>query len=188
MNALTLPRSSAGPVPLDAVAYQLVQALLAALAEGQAAEPQGVFQSCQALCSHLLGQPAPRETQHKVALSAWQERLAKHTMVEHMAAGIPIAEVAAHCALSRSHFSRAFKKSTGLAPRDWLLQARIERARRLLAETTAPIAEVSLECGFADQSHFTRVFTRATGTTPFNWRRSASTVDRRDSIPVVNRC
>ncbi|WP_213881531.1 AraC family transcriptional regulator [Pseudomonas sp. dw_358] len=181
MNA---PVQIAGsPVPLDAVSYRLIQSLLQALAEGGTAEPQGVFQRCQALCSHLLGQPDVARTQQKVALSPWQERLAKQTMVEHMAVGMPIAQVASECALSRSHFSRAFKKTTGLSPRDWWLQARIERARELLASTQASIAQVSLDCGFADQSHFTRVFTRATGSTPFNWRRSVAGIDRRDSIP-----
>lgn len=170
-----------GPVPLDAVSYRLVQSLLEALAEGRTAEPQGVFQSCQALCSHLLGQPA--RVPQKVALSPWQERLAKRTMVENMAVGMPIAQVASQCALSRSHFSRAFKKTTGLSPRDWWLQARIERAQALLAGSSASIAQVSLECGFADQSHFTRVFTRATGRTPFNWRRGAAGIDRRDINP-----
>ncbi|WPP01578.1 AraC family transcriptional regulator [Pseudomonas sp. HR96] len=182
MNALTTPGPQAGPVPLDAVAYQLLHSLQTALAEGSASAAPGLFAHCQALCSHLLGEPACSVPPAKVALSPWQERLAKRTMIEHMASGMPIAAVAAQCALSRSHFSRAFKKTTGLSPRDWLQQARIERARHLLAASSVPIAEVSLECGFADQSHFTRVFTRATGATPFNWRRAAAAVARRDSI------
>lgn len=191
MNAFATPGRPAGPVPLDAVAYQLLHSLQAALAEGCESEPQSIFEHCQALCAHLLGQPvadSPRaaEPPRRIALSAWQERLAKQIMVEHMANGMPIAAVAAQCALSRSHFSRAFKKTTGLSPRDWLQKARLQRARHLLAASTVSIAEVSLECGFADQSHFTRVFTRATGATPFNWRRTAASVGCTDSIPRDN--
>jgi AraC-like DNA-binding protein len=109
----------------------------------------------------------------RVALSPWQERLAKQTMLAQMPGGLSIAKVASECSLSRSHFSRAFKKATGLAPRDWFLRARLDKAKTLLAESPDPISQISLECGFADQSHFTRVFTRSTGATPFTWRRAA---------------
>jgi transcriptional regulator GlxA family with amidase domain len=173
MHALTL----AAPAALDSVAFQLVRDLAAALAAGNASQQEAVFQTSRALCSHLLsGYPAdvPEASLARVALSPWQERLAKQTMLQQMERGLAIADVARQCSLSRSHFSRAFKKTTGLAPRDWFLQARLERAKALLSQSPASISQISLECGFADQSHFTRVFTRSIGTTPFTWRRAAS--------------
>lgn len=173
MNTLTL----AAPAALDSVALQLVQALATALAQANHAQQEVLYTTSRALCSHLLDRYAGESaeaSQQRVALSPWQERLAKQTMLEHMAHGLSIAEVASQCSLSRSHFSRAFKKTTGMAPRDWFLQARLDKARTLLAESPASISQISLECGFADQSHFTRVFTRSTGTTPFTWRRAAA--------------
>ncbi|MFK3973416.1 helix-turn-helix domain-containing protein [Pseudomonas sp. NPDC087358] len=113
--------------------------------------------------------PAPVE---RVALSPWQERRAKELMSSQMDKGLSIAGIASECSLSRSHFSRAFKKNTGLSPRDWYLQLRLDRAKGLLGESALTISQISLDCGFADQSHFTRVFTRVVGVTPFNWRRS----------------
>jgi len=107
----------------------------------------------------------------RVALAPWQERLAKNIMTTQMAAGLSMARLANECSLSRSHFSRAFKKTTGLAPREWFLNARLAKAKTLLCDPNMPISQISLDCGFADQSHFTRVFTRVVGTTPFNWRR-----------------
>ena len=79
--------------------------------------------------------------------------------------------VAEACKLSVSHFSRAFKVSTGVPPHQWLLTARIERARNLLADSATPLVEVADMCGFADQSHFSRIFARTMGTSPGAWRR-----------------
>lgn len=108
----------------------------------------------------------------RVALSPWQERRAKEIMASHMGRGLSIARIASECSLSRSHFSRAFKKNTGVSPRDWFLRIRLEKAKRLLTESDLSISRISLDCGFADQSHFTRVFTRIIGSTPFSWRRA----------------
>lgn len=173
MNTLTL----AAPAALDSVALQLVQALASALAQANHAQQEALYKTSRALCSHLLSRYAGSTSDaalHRVALSPWQERLAKQTMLEHMAQGLSIADVASQCSLSRSHFSRAFKKATGQSPRDWFLQARLDKPMALLAGSAASISQISLECGFADQSHFTRVFTRSIGTTPFTWRRAAT--------------
>ncbi|WP_277964646.1 helix-turn-helix domain-containing protein [Pseudomonas sp. RIT-To-2] len=170
MNACT----PAPTGPLDPVTLDLLLTLAATLADSDGAQPKALYQHSSALCTHLLvhysdvvAEPAPT----RIALSPWQERRAKQLMQEQMSGDLSIADVARACSLSRSHFSRAFKKATGQAPRDWLLQARIERAKTLLADRALSIAQVGLECGFADQSHFTRVFTRHLGTTPFAWRR-----------------
>lgn len=172
MNVLTL----GAPAALDSIALQLVQALSDALADASHAQQEALYQTSRALCSHLLSRYRSDSDAglQRVALSPWQERLAKQTMLERMARGLSIAEVASQCSLSRSHFSRAFKKTTGLSPRDWFLQARLDKAKTLLAESGVAISHISLECGFADQSHFTRVFTRSIGATPFTWRRAAA--------------
>lgn len=109
-------------------------------------------------------------SQGQAQLSVWQERCAKQLMLKHLDSGIQISAVAQECCLSRSHFSRAFKNTTGHAPRDWLRLARLTRARELLVQTDCSITQVSLECGFADQAHFTRIFSREFGVTPRKWR------------------
>src|SRR5215813_11610747 len=55
----------------------------------------------------------------------------------------------------------------------YLASLRIERARRLLAESDLPIAEVGAEVGYASQSHFTKIFREATGMTPKTFRDAA---------------
>jgi len=68
--------------------------------------------------------------------------------------------------------SRAFRRSMGMPPHRWLVRQRIEQAKALLREGRAPLAEISLACGFADQSHFTRCFSAWTGVSPGRWRRT----------------
>jgi AraC family transcriptional regulator len=74
--------------------------------------------------------------------------------------------------LSVSHFSRAFRRSMGAAPHNWLLTCRVEAAKEKLRDHRLTLSDVALACGFADQSHLTRVFTRIVGVSPGAWRRS----------------
>lgn len=80
-------------------------------------------------------------------------------------------ELAGTVRLSASYFSVAFKATFGLAPHAYIMQRRIAFAKERLAETEHPIAQVALECGFADQAHLSRLFRRFVGVTPSMWRR-----------------
>lgn len=104
-------------------------------------------------------------------LAPWQERRAKEIIDANLCGEIPLARLAQECGLSTGHFSRAFRRSTGVAPHRWLLQRRVEFARDMLRTSGLPLCDVALACGFADQSHFTRVFRDQTGTSPGAWRR-----------------
>jgi len=174
MNAFTQPSTAT----LDAVSYRLIEAFREALCTPDGDAHNAVYQKGLKLCSHLLARYAAPAVAApaKVALAPWQERKAKELMALGMATPLSIAEVAQACALSRSHFSRAFKKNTGMSPRDWLLSARVDRAKELLASSPMPIAQIGEECGFADQSHFTRTFSRLAGCTPLNWRQAQANV------------
>ena len=91
----------------------------------------------------------------------------------HLAAAIDTAQLAHAANLSRSHFARAFRRTQGEPPYAYLRRRRIERAQRLLLTTRATLAQIALDCGFADQCHFTRVFKRLVGATPGIWRQQA---------------
>lgn len=85
---------------------------------------------------------------------------------------IRLSELASLVDLSPSQFGRAFKTSTGTTPHLWHLDARIESAKRLLADHSISLAEIALDTGFSEQSHFTRAFRAATGISPGAWRRA----------------
>jgi AraC-like DNA-binding protein len=104
-------------------------------------------------------------------LATWQERRAKELMSANLQGDVSIADVATECSLSAGHFARAFRRSTGLSPHQWLLQHRIDEAHGLLRDRRLSLAEIACACGFADQSHFTKAYTRLRGITPGAWRR-----------------
>ena len=105
-------------------------------------------------------------------LAPWQEKRSKDMLASDLAGKISLQEVAKACGLSVSHFSRAFRMSTGLAPHAWLLQARVEAAKEMLRQGDTPLSSIALICGFADRSHFTTVFRRRVGLSPSNWRKA----------------
>lgn len=83
---------------------------------------------------------------------------------------VALAAVAEAVGMSYFHFSRAFKQSMGVSPNVYMIEQRIERAKKLLSETELPIAEIALRVGFASQSHFTTTFRRLAWTTPRAFR------------------
>jgi transcriptional regulator GlxA family with amidase domain len=83
---------------------------------------------------------------------------------------VSIVLLAGVACLSPFHFARAFKQSTGVTPRDYLIQRRVERARELLADTNLPISEIAVATGFADQSHCARRFREHVGLSPRDYR------------------
>ncbi|NLS19322.1 helix-turn-helix transcriptional regulator [Rhizobium sp. P40RR-XXII] len=105
-------------------------------------------------------------------LAAWQLRRAVDYIEEHCTRAIRLEELAELTGLSQSHFSHAFKASTGLPPHQWQTQARLERAKHLLLNSEMPLTTVAVETGFADQAHFTRVFRKNVGAAPASWKRS----------------
>ncbi|WP_354106836.1 AraC family transcriptional regulator [Bradyrhizobium sp. LB14.3] len=92
-------------------------------------------------------------------------------LLDDVSADRSVAELAGACGLSAGQFSRAFRRTLGTSPHQWLLEQRIARAKCLLRGKQS-ISEVAFECGFADQSHLTRVFLRKVGMTPGEWRRA----------------
>jgi AraC family transcriptional regulator len=105
-------------------------------------------------------------------LTARQIKRAKEILASNLDGRVPIKEVARECGLSVSHFSRAFRRSVGAAPHNWLLTRRVEVAKEKLRDGRLSLIDVAMACGFADQSHLTRVFTRMAGTSPGAWRRA----------------
>ena len=104
-------------------------------------------------------------------LAPWQVKRARERLASDLGGTLSLQQIAAELGLSVSHFSRAFRISTGLPPHRWLLQQRIAAAKQLLKVRELPLAEIAISAGFANQGHFTRVFSGIVGISPGAWRR-----------------
>ena len=90
----------------------------------------------------------------------------------HLTETITVADLAACAGLSEAHFARAFKQTVGMAPHRFVIERRLERGKRMLADTEDSIAQIAADCGFADQAHFSRAFSQAFGVSPSALRKS----------------
>lgn len=104
-------------------------------------------------------------------LAAWQTNQACERLESDLGGKLSLEKIAAEFGLSVSHFSRAFRVSTGLPPHQWLLRQRVKTAKQLMTVRDLPLSEIAMSAGFANQSHFTRVFSAAVGVSPAAWRR-----------------
>lgn len=86
---------------------------------------------------------------------------------------ITVEQLAEHLSVDISHFSRKFTKKTGVSPKKYILDKRINRAKELLATTDASILEISNSVGYDDQFYFCRIFKKYTGVTPSEYRKTA---------------
>lgn len=84
-----------------------------------------------------------------------------------------VAELARDAGYSADHFSRAFKEALGRTPQEFVVHARVERARQLLAESSLPVGRVAELLGYASPYFFSRQFRQLTGRTPRQHRQGA---------------
>lgn len=150
---------------------------LALITEATAPEPTGKLYSdalAQTLVLHLLKNYSTAncsKASFNGGLSGYRLRRATEFINAHLEQDLSLAEIAAAADLSQFHFARAFRRTTGLTPQQYLMQRRVERAKQLLAIGDLPIVEISLQTGFKNQSHFTTLFRKFTRVTPNAWRK-----------------
>ncbi len=84
-------------------------------------------------------------------------------------------EVASEVGMSRTYFSKLFKRKTGFGFSDYLAGVRITEAARLLTETDLDITTIATQCGYSDSSYFTSVFKKIKGVTPIKYRKASRT-------------
>lgn len=85
---------------------------------------------------------------------------------EYLNQDLSLNELAAMVQMSPTYFGTLFKQSTGLAPHQYIVHQRVNRAKTMLLNSNLPIAEIAIETGFSDQSHLTRHMHRLLGVRP----------------------
>jgi AraC family transcriptional regulator len=123
-----------------------------------------------AIAARLLPD-APKTGTNGGGLAPWQLRRIVEYVEAHTSERIDLGQLATLAGLSQSHFSRAFRSSTGVAPYRWQLDLRIRRAQALLLDARFSLEQVAEATGFSDAVHFGRTFRKLVGATPAAWRR-----------------
>jgi AraC family transcriptional regulator len=118
---------------------------------------------------HSSSSPIPRAP---VGMGRFQLSKTIDFMQENLEESIDLPAIAAVTGLSPSHFARQFRAATGVAPHQYLMGLRIDRAKRLLSETNTHLVNIAFACGFANQEHLSRIFKRSCGIAPAAYRRT----------------
>lgn len=112
-----------------------------------------------------------RRAPERGGLAPWRIKRVTDYLEADLARNVTLAELAAVAGLSSCHFCRAFKRSLGLAPHQWLRARRMEKARELLETTDLPVIEVGAAVGLESPSAFATAFRRHAGASPSAYRR-----------------
>jgi len=156
----------------DPVLFRLVE-MLAATHYGSQPDHGFREQCTNLICTHLLNRYCEGQIPEEITspgLANWQLRRIEEFMRMRLHAPLSLQDIAAQVDLSRHYLCTAFRRSTGLAPYEYLTGLRIDRAKELLAGTESAIGDIAVAVGYGTPSAFTACFRRFTGTTPRAYR------------------
>ncbi|MFD2571940.1 AraC family transcriptional regulator [Spirosoma soli] len=157
----------------DPVLSHIALALRAELQQGTTSGPLLADTLVSAMAIHIAGRYASqtyRAEQRVSGLSAVQRKLVTDYMADHLGESIKLADLAQLVHMSSFHFARCFKRATGQAPHQHLVQQRIDKAKELLRHSGLSLTDIALTVGLSEQSHLNRLFRKATGVTPLAYR------------------
>ena len=159
----------------DPMLEQLVLSALGELQQGEGGQALYVESIARAAAAHLLRRhivgPAVIRAISGADLMRSNLRPALDFIEASLEDNPSLGEIAATTGLSAFYFARAFRRQLGVAPHQYVMARRVERAKTLLAGSDQSLAELALSAGFASQSHLNAVFKRAVGVTPGAFRR-----------------
>lgn len=176
VNQIAREMGSGGQVELeprfhfrDELLEQLAKSLIAEFEQTSPADGVYADSLTHTLIVHLIKKYSGTRIRPQTARHGLPQRTLARVVEfidTHLGEDLSLRTIAHAAEMSPSYFLTLFKRSTGLAPHQYLMTKRIEKARALLAQTKLPIVEIAAQAGFADQSHLTRLMRRHTGLTP----------------------
>lgn len=95
-----------------------------------------------------------------------------HWIEHRLAENLTVAALASQAAVSVRTLNRRFQELLGVSPLQWVIQARVNRARGMLETTDLPVERVAMEVGFGSAVSLREHFTGIVGTSPMGYRRA----------------
>jgi AraC family transcriptional regulator len=169
------PELNGTPLLKDERIRALVAAAEADFANGSPAGriyTDSIGRALAAALMHLQGVLRNPMRHYHGGLSPVQLRRVTSFVHENLHEDVSLMQMAEQAKLSLAYFSQMFRQSTGVAPHQFVLRARVERAKELLVKEDARILDVAIECGFQTQQHFARVFRAFCKMSPTQFRKA----------------
>lgn len=158
----------------DGFVSQLILAVRNELKQGNPCGQLYAETAARMLALHLLSNHCTihyRTKPYKGGLSKSRSQVVLDYIDAHLHEEISLDELAGLTGLTSYHFLRLFKRSTGQTPLQFIIRARMERARKLLAAPRASVTDVAMAVGYESVSHFITLFKRHTGMTPLEYQK-----------------
>ena len=157
-------------------------ALLLEAAKTELEHDQEAAKTSLATASSILQSEIERRSGSKSSgtggLAGWQIACVRTFIEKNLHRTIHVSDLSAVARRSTAHFSRSFKQAFGEPPHAYVVRRRIEEACHLMLTSAAPLSEIALSAGFADQAHLCKHFRMAFDQSPANWRRERETPGR----------
>ena len=153
----------------DPTLHHIAMALQAGIQTGDAVDQMYGEALSTALTVHLLrkyGATVPEPKSRYGRLPREKLLRAVEYIRDQLDTDLTISEIAQAVYMSPYHFTRLFKESTGQSPHQYVVEARVRKAKELLTTGKFTISEAAYHVGFVDQSHLTRHFKRVFGLPP----------------------
>jgi len=157
----------------DNVLSMLLEQLRSELTARHRPSPLFVQSIAQSLAIHLVRtytDPNAKGRDQRGGLPSFKLRRVTELLEAHLDEEFSLDRLAREVGVSEFHFCRLFKKTTGFTPSRYFIRMRMEKARRLLRETTKNVIEVGLDVGYSSPSHFAQIFRREVGIPPSAYR------------------
>ncbi len=128
---------------------------------------RGVLIGLEETANHDISAFTPVRAEHR-------RRIQEITLelLENSGDAPSVAELARRTGYSSAHFSRVFREVTGVMPREYIIQVRLERAKQLLRESSMTIGEIADSLRYGDVFFFSRQFKERTGMSPTEFRQA----------------
>ena len=169
------PELNGTPLLKDERIRALVAATEADLANGSPAGriyTDSIGRALAAALLHSQGALWSSMRHYRGGLSPVQLRRVTSFVHENLHEDVSLRQMAEEAKLSRAYFSQMFRQSTGVAPHQFVLRARVERAKELLVKEDARVLDVAIACGFQTQQHFARAFRALCKMSPTQFRQA----------------